>query len=160
VQMFVICNHMVDDVPYIPKKCPRCYGAGYYFDIFFDSNGSAVLAQGTLKLQQELLKISIEEQGSNKFHPDWGNETKRMVVGLKNTSIARQKVEMATIKYIQHLAAIQEGNNLTYNNMNDDEIISGIDSIYVDAISQDTCGVNFQVRSKARETLSVNYAVK
>ena len=78
VQMFVLCNHYVDEVLHESQSCPRCYGRDFYFDIHFDDMGQAVLAGGTLKLQQELMKISIEEKGSNPFHALWGSDVKTM----------------------------------------------------------------------------------
>ena len=57
VQFFNMCNHIIDNKYYDLYACPRCYGKSYYIDICFDNAGEAVLAQGDIKLQQEILKI-------------------------------------------------------------------------------------------------------
>jgi hypothetical protein len=158
--MFVLCKHRVGEDQYEISRCPRCYGKGHYFDIHFDQDGQVVLATGALKLQQELLKISLEDKGGNIFHPDWGNEVRKTFSGSKNTSSVRQKVELSLIKTIDYLRNIQEGNQLRYKNMANDEIIAAIDKVDVFVVGQAGCQVHMQIRNKLNEAVSFSYSVK
>lgn len=127
VKMFRGCNHYVDDLMYEPNLCPRCYGQGYYFDISFEG-GQAVLSEGSIKLQQEILKILIEEKGSNLFHKDWGNEINRLV-GTKNTAIKKSKIEVLLKQTLDHLKAVQQGEDIAWDNMTNEEKLGDILSI-------------------------------
>lgn len=159
VQMFVLCDHYVNEEIYNSKNCPRCYGRDFYFDVHFDASGAAVLAEGKLKLQQELMKISIEDKGSNPFHTSWGSEVRKMLVGLKNTNITQQKIEIFTRNFIDHLRSVQESNQLINKNMTPEEMISSIESVEIVVTSQVSCEVRVLIRNKANELLSVNYGI-
>lgn len=129
IRMFCACTHLVDEELYDVDSCPRCYGKGYYFDVTFDG-GKAVLSEGSIKLEQELLKILIEEKGSNVFHLDWGNEITRLV-GTKNTSIKRSKIEVLVKQTLDHLKAVQHGEDAVWGNMMEEEKLGEILSIDV-----------------------------
>ncbi|MNM81095.1 hypothetical protein D3C81_930830 [compost metagenome] len=156
VRMFVMCNHIINGEVLEESRCPRCYGKGYYFDIHFDEDGQTIISEKTLKLQQELLKITIEEKGENIFHPQWGDETRRRLIGSKNNPKAQNQIQVLVKDCIQYLQNVQIGNQTLFQNMTDEEIIATIDSINVIKSSQVGYEVQVTVTSQAGET--INYA--
>jgi hypothetical protein len=106
------------------------------------------------------MKISIEDKGSNPFHPSWGSEVRKMLLGLKNTNITQQKIEIFTRNFLEYLRSIQESNQLINKNMSPEEIVSSIENIEVVVTSQVSCEVRVLIRSKANELLSINYTVE
>lgn len=144
-----------------PGACPRCYGKGYYFDIFFDSDGKAVLASRSKKLFQECLKILIEDKLSNKFHPDWGCDIEKRIGTKNRKDIDKFKVELSVRDAIEHLRSLQLNNQFLYKNMYDDEIVESISSITVSSITVESDGptgfnVHVEVVSKAGDVITYN----
>lgn len=160
VRMFVACTHIINGEVYEEDKCPRCYGKNYYFDIFFDSQGKAVLSEGTLKLQQELMKVTLEEKGSNVFFDNWGNEVRERMIGQKNNPAAQSKVELLIRDCINHLKGVQIGNQNLYQNMDSEEILATIDSVNVIKTSQVGYDVEVVVTSQAGENIAFDFTIE
>jgi hypothetical protein len=160
VRMFCYCSHVIDDEVYEEDKCPRCYGKNYYFDIHFDNNGQAVLSENTLKLQQELLKITLEEKGDNPFFEEWGNEVRKRIVGSKNTVLIKTRIEMLVKDCLEYLKSVQMGNQNYYQNMDNEEIIATIESINVIPTSQVGYDVQVVVTSQAGENIAFEFSIE
>lgn len=138
--------------------CPRCYGKGYYFDIFFDKRGIAVTATKSQKLLQECLKVLIEERLGNKFHPKWGCDVKQRV-GKKNLgNIELFKVELAVRDAIDHLRNLQLNNQILYMNMHEEEIIHSIEKIGVKKDGPTGYNVDIVLASNVGEVIT--YTIK
>jgi len=136
VQFFGACNHIVNGIHYENYLCPRCYGKGYYIDIFFDLNGQAILTSEGIKLQQEVLKVMLDEKYSNVFHKNWGSEVNSMFVGTKNLKIGQSKLELIVRNALDMLKTIQMKENETWKNMNAEEILDKIEYIEVKALGK------------------------
>lgn len=136
VQFFGACNHIVNKKQYLLDLCPRCYGKGYYVDIFFDLNGQTVLTTDSIKLQQEILKIMIDEKYSNIFHPDWGSEMNTMFVGTKNLSINATKLEVIIKNALKYLKNIQISENAKWKNMTELEILNEVEYVEITPLGQ------------------------
>lgn len=131
VKMFVLCTHVIDGEMYEPQRCKKCYGRGFYFDIHFDAIGQPSLAVSTPKLQQELIKIIMEDKGSNKFHENWGCDVGNRMIGQKNDPHAKIRIEMLVRDAVTYLMDVQKENQLIFENMDETEIIDSIVSVDV-----------------------------
>ena len=130
VQMFNACNHIVDNKQYDTYLCPRCYGKGYYVDICFDMQGKAILASGSIKLQQEMLKIIIDKKFESPFYPEWGCE-KDILVGTKNIQMNKVKLEVIIRQTLEYLKKVQINEYKIWKNLTNDEILNKIDFIQI-----------------------------
>jgi len=133
VKMFTACNHLVDGKSYDLQLCPKCYGKGYYFDISFNKNGDVITSSDDIKLQQEMLKVLIDEKFSNPFHADWGSQVTTMI-GSKNTNITKNKVKVMVRQAEEYLQKMQIIEYSTHHNLNNKEMIEEITSVNIDAI--------------------------
>lgn len=158
VKFFCACNHHVNGLTYVADECPRCYGKGYYFDIYFEGR-KPVLAEGSIKLQQELLKILIQEKGENVFHPEWGNDINERIIGTKNLNITRTKIEFLLKQTIEYLKAIQLSENYIWDNMNENEIIDQISSIEVIPLDKTGYYVKIQLSNSAGEIIGQTFTL-
>lgn len=131
VRIFNMCDHYTNHKQYAVELCPKCLGKGYYYDVHFDVNGQAVLATGTIKLQQEVLKNINDVKGDNIFFESWGSEI-HDVIGRKITALTPSKCEMMIRQSLEYLRYLQADQNDTYDNMTTDEILLGISNISVD----------------------------
>ena len=130
-EIFTMCDHYTGGKQYAPEKCPKCGGVGYYYDISYDNQGQAKLVTGTVKLQQEVLKIINDEKGNNIFFERWGSELHNLI-GTKKTKLTNSKVQMMIITSLEYLQLLQNQENNLYKNMSQDEILLGIKDINVD----------------------------
>lgn len=160
VKMFVLCNHYVDGEFYQSNKCPRCLGNNLYFDLYIDDAGITQVVDGEVKLQQELLKISIEEKGGNIFHTNWGSDLKRQLIGSKHNNAIRQKAEIMVRNSMEYLRSLQEGEQLVYQHMDPEEMLSSVESVDVVATSQVSFDISVVVRTKYNRLISFNYSVE
>lgn len=152
VQFFCACDHIVDNKNYTRETCPRCYGKGYYVDIYFDTTGEAVLATGNIKLQQEILKIMIDQKYLNQFHPNWGSELNNSV-GVKNLSITKVKLELVVRKTLEYLKNVQMNENNTWKNMTAEEILDKIEFIEIVPLGPDGFYVSVTLSNVAQEIM-------
>ena len=129
IKIFNACDHVVNGTVYDQSLCPKCYAKGYYFDIHFDDDGSAVTTSGSLKLQQEMLKILIDEKYRNPFHPNWGSEI-YTIVGHKNLAITKARLEMIVRRALEHLKMVQSNEYMQSGTLTPDEILDRI--VYVE----------------------------
>jgi phage baseplate assembly protein W len=157
VKMFALCDHYVEETQYNGSKCIRCYGKGYYLDVFFDKKNeyTVSLASGVDKLKQEILKIMLEEKGSNVFHPNWGNEIRERVVGKKNISSSAIRLEVLVRDAIQYLQSVKDLNNVRYQNALPDEMIDYVDSVKVVQTSQNGYDIYIVVVNKDGKFISL-----
>lgn len=133
IKLFTACNHLVDGTTYNLQLCPKCYGKGYYFDVSFDNNGEMITASDDIKLQQEMLKVLIDNKFSNPFHADWGSQITTMV-GSKNTAITKNKVKVMARQAEEYLQKMQIIEYSTHHNLNSREMIEEVVSVNIDAI--------------------------
>lgn len=143
VKFFTACSHIVDKKQYDVQQCPRCHGKGYYLDIYFNkSNGEAVLAQGGIKLQQEMLKVIIDEKNRNKFHEQWGSNVHGMF-GSKNLSLNKAKLEVIVRMAVEYLKNTQLIEYQEFNNLSPSEILDKI--LYIEINSLGPTGYRVEV---------------
>ena len=150
VQFLSLCDHFVDKKQYRPDMCPRCYGRGYYLDIVFDTAGDVVTTGGGIKLQQEVIKILLDEKLSDLFYPQWGSEIYTFI-GKKNTITTKSRLEMCIRRTIEYLKQIQEQEALTNNTITDKEVIKNIEYIILEPLSVTEWRVLIVVSNKAND---------
>lgn len=71
------CNHALSTGQYTLSTCPRCLGAGIYYDIQFDDIGQVVSVADVDKLAQDLEKIILTE--ANVFHANYAANLKKYI---------------------------------------------------------------------------------
>jgi hypothetical protein len=125
IKIFNACDHIVDGQNYVIQLCPRCYGKGYYLDCCFETDGSLITTSGSIKLQQEMLKIIIDEKYTNIFHEDWGSEIHNMI-GHKSINITKAKLEILIREALNHLKSVQMNEYYNVGNVTIDEILDQI----------------------------------
>ena len=150
IKFFCACDHVVDNVVYRSDSCPRCYGNGYYLDVHIDNVGNAVLTTGEIKLQQEMLKIILDEKYKNLFHPQWGSELSGRV-GTKNVNINKVKIEIMVRKALEYLKGVQMEQNALYQNLNPDEILDEIVDVIVSDIGRTGYSIKVTVSNAVKE---------
>lgn len=155
VKMFCQCDHYANHKQYNYEMCPKCQGKGYYYDITFDFSGNPVLATGTIKLQQEMLKIINDVKGNNRYFPDWGS-TVHDIIGSKITNMPAAKCEIAVRMSLEYLKLLQLAQNETYGNMTQDEIMLDVDNI---VITQFDRGYDLDVTIKNQEQEIFNQSI-
>lgn len=134
IQFLTLCDHHVSGKQYREDMCPRCYGKGYYLDIEFDPAGDAITAEKGIKLQQELIKVLLDERTSDPFARSWGSELYTFI-GKKNTSMNRSRLEMAVRRAIEYLQKIQEHEYENNPHVNEYEVIKNIEYIELTPLS-------------------------
>lgn len=130
VKFLNACNHIVNDVTYDIQLCPKCYGKGYYFDIYFDEKGEAVLSEDEIKLQQEMLKIIIDHKYDNLFHEEWGSQL-HSLIGSKNNEITKNKIKVLARQAMEYLQKVQYTEYKNNGTLKDTELIKSIESVDV-----------------------------
>jgi phage baseplate assembly protein W len=158
VKMFVLCNHVVNG-EYHKDGCPRCYGAGFYLDIFFDQSGNTIIADNTAKLTQELLKIIVENKGDNPFHPDWGCDVQSRVGGKKNPA-DKFKIELSVKNALEYLQKLQQSHQQVNRNMRPEELIAEIVSVQVVDDGPTGYIVQISVLSQAGQQIAQSVKIK
>ena len=153
IKMFNACNHLVDGITYDSQLCPKCYGKGYYFDICFDKNGDAITSSDDIKLQQEMLKVLIDEKFSNPFHSDWGSQITKMI-GSKNTDITKNKVKVLVRQAEEYLQKIQIIEYSEHHNLNEKEMIEEITSVNIEGVGPTGFLVNVLLKNVAEDVLT------
>lgn len=153
VKVFNGCNHIVNNVQYTSVTCPKCYGKNYYKDIAFDATGKAILCEGDIKFQQEVLKIMDDPKGGNKFHKEWGDlliaKTSKPVIGGKNLAVTSQKIQIIIYETMMYLKGVQINNQVLFKNMSPNEIIDQIISINI--ISYTALGYTIKITFSNKE---------
>ncbi|MFW6014942.1 MAG: hypothetical protein ACOCRK_00730 [bacterium] len=130
VKIFNSCNHLVNDIVYEPARCPRCYGKGYFFDIYFNSHGKAVMSSGNIKLQQEMLKVILDHKFESPFHPFWGSRAHNLI-GSKNLNITKAKLEIIVREALERLKLVQKNENGEWEHMTGEEMLEHIENIEI-----------------------------
>ena len=150
-ELFTLCDHYTGGKQYAPEKCPKCGGKGYYYDISYDLNGHAKLVTGTIKLQQEMLKIINDVKGNNIFFKRWGSELHDLI-GKKKTRLTNSKLQIMIRTSMEYLKYLQLAENKDYANMTSDEILLGVENIKVEdyVVGYD---VNVTIKNQSSEIL-------
>lgn len=156
VQMFNVCDHIVDNIYYDRYVCPRCYGKSYYIDIHFDENGTTVLAQGSIKLQQEILKIIIDKKFENPFHPEWGCE-KDKLTGSKNLQMNKVRLEVIIRQALDHLKNVQVNEFNIRKTLTEEEILNKIDFIEILTLKPDGYFININILNSVNEIITQSF---
>ena len=144
IKMFCLCDHYCNHKQYSYDLCPKCKGMGYYYDITFDVSGNPVLATGTIKLQQEMLKMVNDVRGNNRYFERWGS-TIHDIIGSKATNLPTAKCEIAIRMCLEYLRLLQLAENETYDNMTDDEILLDVERIVITSFDR---GYDFDITIK------------
>lgn len=152
VKMFNGCDHIVDNKQYESQLCPKCYGKSYYLDVHFDINGEAVLTSGSIKLQQEMLKVILDQKYMNAFHPKWGSEL-NSIIGSKNINMNKAKLEMIIRMALEHLQNVQIGTDEKFHNLGSEEILQVIEYIEITPLGPTGYDVDVTISNIAGEVL-------
>ena len=158
VKLFNGCDHLVDGVTYDLQKCPKCYGKGYYFDLWFDKDGQVITASDDIKLQQEMLKVLIDTKFKNLFHTNWGSQLNSMI-GSKNTDITRNKIKVLAKQAEEYLQKVQVIEQNIHNNLNDKEIIGEILSVNIEAVSPTGFMINVLVKNAVDDVFTQTFTI-
>ena len=150
IKIFKACNHIVNNVQYQSQFCPRCYSKGYYFDIAFDMKGQIITTTGGLKLQQEMLKVLIDQKEENVFHPGWGSEIEK-IIGHKNVAITKTRLEVIIRKSLEYLKAVQVNEYKNNENLTINEILEKIIYIEINALGPTGWHVNVIISNQQGE---------
>ena len=129
-RIFTQCDHYTGGKQYIVERCPKCGGKGYYYDITYDLQGHANLITGTMKLQQEMLKIINDVKGNNPFYLRWGCELHGLI-GTKQDKLTGSKLQLMVRMSLEYLRHLQLAQQEEYKNMSNDEILLGVESMDV-----------------------------
>jgi hypothetical protein len=129
-RIFTQCDHFTGGKQYIVERCPKCGGKGYYYDISYDLQGHANLITGTMKLQQEMLKIINDVKGNNPFYLRWGCELHGLI-GTKQDKLTGSKLQLMVRMSLEYLRHLQLAQQEEYKNMSNDEILLGVESMDV-----------------------------
>jgi hypothetical protein len=159
VRLFCICDHIVSDTHYDPDHCPRCYGKGYYYDIYFDHTGKAVLAENGIKLKQEILKVLLDEKGSNVFHPKWGSRVFDLI-GTKNLNINAAKLELMVKTALERLKNLQYNEHKKYKHMSQQEILNKVESIVAIPLSVTGFRIKVVISNENGENFAQSFDVE
>lgn len=151
VKYFNACDHIVGDKTYDIQLCPKCYGKGYYFDIYFDNSGKVITSEDEIKLQQEMLKVIIDHKFRNLFHEEWGSQLHNLI-GSKNNEITKNKIKMLARQAEEYLQKVQMIEYNTYNNLNEKEIIKDIISVDIKQIGSTGYLITILVENVANNT--------
>lgn len=135
VKYFNACDHIVNDKTYDIQLCPKCYGKGYYFDVYFDNVGEIITSEDEIKLQQEMLKVIIDHKFNNLFHEDWGSQLHNLI-GSKNNEITKNKIKMLARQAEEYLQKVQINEYRQFNNLNEKEIIKDIVSVDIKRVGE------------------------
>jgi hypothetical protein len=158
VKIFNACNHIIDKKIYESETCPRCYGKGYYYDIHFNRLGDAVLINGPLKLQQEMVKILLDKKNGNEFHKNWGSQVDQMI-GSKNININKSKLEVMIRKSLDYLKNLQVEEFLRNNELTSEEILDKILFVNIMPINKTEYNVEVIISNSAKEMLSQTFVM-
>ena len=158
VQCFTLCDHNVNGKQYREDMCPRCYAAGHYLDLEFDTSGKIALTDGSIKLQQEVLCMLLDEQKSDLFFPDWGSELSTFI-GKKKTLLTKSRLEMAIRRAIEHLQKIQEHEAMSNMNISNTEMIGKIEHIGIEDASATGWNITIILTSVAGETNQYSFNI-
>lgn len=150
IKFMTLCDHTDNGKTYLPELCPKCHNLGYYFDIKFDAGGQTITASGSDKLQQESVKVLLDEQQSSLFFPEWGSEIYNFI-GQKNTLITRSRLEMAIRRALERLKEIQEYESTRNASITDDEIIKDVEYVQLDTVSVTTWACHIIISSASNE---------
>lgn len=155
IKLFCQCDHYANHKQYSHDMCPKCKGNGYYYDITFDISGNPILATGTIKLQQEMLKIINDVKGNNKYYENWGSIIHN-IIGSKITNMPAAKCDLAVRMALEYLKLLQITENSTYDNMTDDEILLDVENV---KITQFDRGYELDVTIKNQEDEIFNQTI-
>lgn len=157
-QYWLICDHVVDGYQYEEHECPRCYGKGYYLDIYFDSSGNIKTCTESIKLRQDILKSLLDDKGSNVFHESWGSELFSLV-GTKNLKTNKTKIEYIIRQAIEYYKKLQSSQNIKYSNLSPGEILDDI--AYIEITQNPPMGykVELMINNSLGEITSVSFFI-
>ena len=150
IKIFNACSHVVDGKQYEAAFCPRCYNNGYYYDICFDNKGRTVTATASIKLQQEMLKVLLDEKYKNPFHISCGSEVYTMP-GHKNLAITKSKLEMVIRQALERLKTLQTFEYKNTGNITPEEILDQIEYIEISRLGPTGWQVYILVSNKVGE---------
>lgn len=158
VQYFTACNHYVNGKQYREDMCPRCYSSGYYLDIQFDAAGKAITTGKEIKLQQELLKVLLDDKTSDIFFPYWGSEINQFI-GKKKTAATKSRLEMVIRSAIERLKMIQENEMKSNVFITDKELLNKIEYITLEPLSVTDWKCKIVISNVAGATLTQTFKI-
>lgn len=120
-------------------------------DLMLDPSGDIIATGGSIKMQQECIKVLFDQRGSDLFYPYWGSEIHEFI-GKKNTTAIRSRLEMCIRRAIERLKAIQEQEALTNASVTDSEVIKDVEYIYLEPMSVTDWQCKIAISNKADET--------
>jgi hypothetical protein len=153
IKGFNACNHTVNNKIYDYQLCPKCYGKGYYFDVYFDKEGKIATTTDEAKLQQEMLKVIIDHKYDNLFHQDWGSQL-HSLIGSKNDTITKNKIKMLARQAEEYLQKVQVVEFNENNTLEATEIIQDIVSVNVKEVGPTAYLISIIVSNTVGDVMS------
>ena len=116
----------------------------------FDSSGDVILTGDVIKMQQECIKVLLDQRKSDLFYPNWGSEIYSFI-GKKNTVSIRSRLEMCIRRAVERLKMIQENEAAINSYVTDQEIIQKIEYILLEPTSVTDWRCIIAISNKADE---------
>jgi hypothetical protein len=131
-------------------------------DISLDQDGAPVTIKDNLKLEQDVKKIAVTEQGTNRFHPWYGNAVGLATVGKTNHvfSTLRQSASATLEQSLANLILLQRHQRQSQIVTPQELILSVRDvNIEQDMIDPRQINISFTVLTEALEELTNSLAI-
>lgn len=152
VKLLNACNHVVNNISYDIQQCPKCYGKGYYMDCYFDKQNNIITAEDDIKLQQEILKVIIDNKLGNPFHDNWGSLVNGMI-GSKNSQITKNRLKVLVRQAEEYLQKVQLVEYQDHKQLNEKEIISNIESIDIQEVDKTGYLISVRIRNEVDDVM-------
>ena len=123
------------------------------FDIAFDPSGQAVMANNEIKLQQECLKVLLDDKTSDLFFPQWGSEISAFI-GKKKTQALMSRLEMTVRNCIERLKQVQIHEAESNPHINEYEVLNQIEYVELEALSVTEWRVKIVVSNLAGDVIA------
>jgi hypothetical protein len=119
-----MCSHVVSSVRYTLAACPRCGGAGFYYDISFDVLGNIATIERQEKLAQEINKIFIEQKRASGYGFNLAS-----LIGSTEFDYSKTRIEYEVLQALNYLSYLQQYAKRSGKSINPSEEINAINSV-------------------------------
>lgn len=130
------CFHTVSGKQYLPEKCPRCYGEGFYWDLRLNNAGDFAVVKDEEKLKQDIMKELATSRGDNIFY-DIGHEIKGIVGKVFSEDFVEAFLRQNITRSLSIYRDLQRQQS-EYQSVSGREFLSEIRGIFVEKVSGDT----------------------
>ncbi len=157
----VLCNHLdytgkywgsADEI----EGCPKCTGAGEYYDISWGPMPGDMTQVVNLALLEELVKKAIlTEIGDNEFHPEYGTSIVSSIGSASYVEAISRVIEMEVGKALGQLYLRQQQQLQLGQNMSEDELIYKVARSDVRIVDERTLLVYLTIVAESGRELTI-----